>query len=478
MTTLRRNPWAILAVLSLAYFMAQLDVSVLTLAIPSIRHDMHAPLNEIVWALSAYIFVLAVLLITAGRLGDLFGRSRMFLSGVALFTLFSLAGGFAHDPGELIAARALQGLGAALLTPQTLALVVEVFPADRRGTAMGIRGAVGGLAAVAGPVFGGLLVSTLGWRWVFFINVPVGIATLALGWVSLPPTPRREERARLDLRGVGLISAGLFCFTFAVSEGEKFHWGGWIWGLLAASAVLLGGFVAQQRGRQSSSPLVPFELFRDRNYAMMNVFSVAISLTVIGLILVLSVFLQSVMGYSAIKAGLLIVPASFFSMVLDPVAGKLSDKVQGKYLLLFGAVLTAAGMLWTAAEMTDGANWPVFVGPMCVIGIGNAFLFTPLAVVALYGVGPQMAGAASGVLVTALQAGSMIGTAAVGALVQGGHSFHLTAGSTRTAMLWLVAVTAVAATACLAARPNLRVAVDSGGAPEASGDAAPAVAHD
>ncbi len=478
MTTLRRNPWAILAVLSLAYFMAQLDVSVLTLAIPSIKHDMHASLNEVVWALSAYIFVLAVLLITAGRLGDLFGRRRMFMSGVTLFTLFSLAGGFAHHPGELIAARALQGLGAALLTPQTLALLVEVFPAERRGTAMGVRGAVGGLAAVAGPVLGGILVSTLGWRWVFFINAPVGVVTLALGWLSLPPTPQRTERARLDVNGVALISAGLFCFTFAVSEGEHFHWAGWIWALLVAAAVLLGAFVAQQRGRQSGSPLVPFELFRDRNYALMNVFSVAISLTVIGLVLVLSVFLQTVMGFSALKAGLVIVPASFFSMVLDPVAGKLSDKVQGKYLLLFGAVLTAAGMLWTAAEMSAGADWTVFVAPMCVIGIGNAFLFTPLAVVALYGVRPQLAGAASGVLVTALQAGSMIGTAAVGAVLQGRFSVHLDAGSTRTAMYWLVAMTALAAGACLAARPNLRSGTDPGGTPEQAEDAAPAVAHD
>jgi EmrB/QacA subfamily drug resistance transporter len=478
MTTLRRNPWAILAVLSLAYFMAQLDVSVLTLAIPSIRHDMHAPLNEIVWALSAYIFVLAVMLITSGRLGDLFGRRRMFLSGVALFTLFSLAGGFAHSPGELIAARALQGMGAALLTPQTLALVVESFPAERRGTAMGVRGAVGGLAALAGPVLGGILVSSLGWRWVFFINVPVGIVTLALGWVSLPSAPRAQERPRLDLGGVGLVSAGLFCFTFAVSEGENFHWSAWIWVLLAAAAVLLGGFVLQQRGRQSTSPLVPFELFKDRNYGLMNVFSVAISLTVIGLVLVLSVYLQSVLGFSALKAGLVIVPASFFSMVLDPVAGKLSDRLQGKYLLLLGAVLTGAGMLWTAAQMHTGAGWAVFVAPMCVIGIGNAFLFTPLAVVALYGVRPEMAGSASGVLVTALQAGSMIGTAAVGAVLQGGSSISLDADTTRDAMFWLVGMTALAAIACVAARPNIVRGAGSQDAPGAPDEATPAVAHD
>lgn len=478
MNTLRRNPWAILAVLSLAYFMAQLDVSVLTLAIPSIRHDMHAPLGEVVWALSAYIFALAVMVITSGRLGDLFGRRPMFLAGVGLFTLCSLAGGFANNPGELIAARAAQGLGAALLTPQTLALLVEVFPAERRGTAMGIRGAVGGLAAVAGPALGGLLVSGLGWRWVFFVNVPVGVVTFALGWVSLPPTPRREERARLDLGGVGLISAGLFCFTFALSEGDRFDWNGWILGLLAAAALLLGAFVAHQRGRQDGTPLVPFELFRDRNYTLMNVFSVAISLTVIGLVLVLSVFLQSVMHFSALKAGLLIVPASFFSMVLDPVAGKLSDRVQGKYLLLFGAVVTGAGMLWTAAEMTHDADWQVFVAPMSVIGIGNAFLFTPLAVVALYGVRPALAGAASGVLVTALQAGQMIGTAAVGLLLAGRSALHPTADATRTALLWLVVMTAVAAVACLAARPNLVAPGADGGPDVPDGATAPVAARD
>ncbi|MEV7227403.1 DHA2 family efflux MFS transporter permease subunit [Polymorphospora sp. NPDC051019] len=458
MTKMRGNPWAILAVLALAYFLTQLDVAVLAVAIPSVMADLDATTDQVVWSISAYIFVLAVVLITAGRLGDLYGRRRLFVIGVALFTLFSLTAGLAETPGQLIASRAAQGLGAALLTPQTLALLVEFFPADRRGMALGIRGAVGGVAAVTGPVVGGVLVSALDWRWVFLVNAPLGVAMLVLAWLVIPET-RPERRHRLDLLGVLIASAALFCLTFAISQGERYAWNGWIWALLAGSGVLFAAFVVQQRGRQDSEPLVPFGLFRDRNYTLMNAFSLTTSGTVIGLVLVLSLFLQSVLGMDPLAAGLVIVPASLFSTLFDPVAGKLSERVEGKHLLLVGAVLTAGGMLWAMTAMYEGADWQSFVAPMSVIGIGNAFLFTPLAVVALGGVQPKLAGAASGVLVTALQIGSMIGSAAVGAVLQG-TGVSVTAETARTAMLLLVVVAALGALACLAARPNLRTATD------------------
>ncbi|MFV2011715.1 MULTISPECIES: DHA2 family efflux MFS transporter permease subunit [unclassified Micromonospora] len=450
---LRGNPWAVLAVLSLAYFLTQLDVAVLAVAVPSIMADLDASADQVVWSLSAYIFLLAMALITAGRLGDLHGRRRIFLLGVAVFTVASVAAGLAQGPGQLIAARAVQGLGAALLTPQTLALLMEAFPPDRRGTAFGIRGAVGGIAAISGPAAGGVLVSTLDWRWIFWLNLPLGLLMLVVGRLVLPEVAQRVRR-RLDVPGVVLASAALFCLAFGISQGERYGWNAGIWATLGGSGLFVAAFLTQQRRRQDREPLVPFALFRRRNFPLMNGFSLTTSGTVIGLVLVLSLYFQQALGLDAWAAGLMIVPASLFSTLLDPVAGRLADRVQGRYLLLVGAVATVAGMAWAAIEMRDGATWTAFVAPMCVIGVGNAFLFTPLAVVALSDVEQQQAGAASGVLITSLQIGSMLGAAAVGTLL---HSQigEVTVGAARAAMLLLVGVAVLGGIACLAAGPNL-----------------------
>ncbi|WBB98686.1 DHA2 family efflux MFS transporter permease subunit [Solwaraspora sp. WMMA2080] len=454
LTRLRGNPWAVLAVLSLAYFLTQLDVAVLAVAVPSIMADLDASADQVVWSLSAYIFLLAMALITAGRLGDLYGRRRIFLIGVAVFTAASVAAGLAQGPGQLIAARAVQGLGAALLTPQTLALLMEAFPPDRRGTAFGIRGAVGGIAAISGPAAGGVLVSTLDWRWIFWLNLPLGLLMLVVGRLVLPEVAQRVRR-RLDVTGVVLASAVLFCLAFGISQGERYGWNAGIWATLGVSGVCVAAFLAQQRRRQDREPLVPFTLFRQRNFPLMNGFSLTTSGTVIGLVLVLSLYFQQVLGLDAWAAGLMIVPASLFSTLLDPVAGKLADRVQGRYLLLVGAVATVAGMAWAAVEMRDGATWTAFVAPMCVIGVGNAFLFTPLAVVALSDVEQQQAGAASGVLITSLQIGSMLGAAAVGALLHNQIGEVVTIGAARAAMLLLAGVAVLGSIACLVAGPNL-----------------------
>lgn len=452
-TRLRGNPWGIVAVVSLAYFMAQLDALVLTLALPAIAADFHTSLDQMVWALSVYVLVLAASLITSGRLGDLYGRRRMFLAGLALFTVGSLASGLAQSPAELIGSRALQGLGAALISPQTLALLVDHIPKERRGTALGVRGAVGGLAAVAGPVIGGLLVWSLGWRWVFFINVPVGVAAFAIAALVIPGAAHAGTR-RLDLVGAALVSAGLVCFTLAVNQGRSYHWDIRVWLLITCAALLGLVFLAQQRRVQERDPLVPFLLFRDRVYARMNVGAALITLTFAGLVLVLSVFLQTVAGFSAVKAGLVIMPASLFSMAFDPVAGRLSDKIGGRVLLLGGLAVTVVGIVWVALIMRAGADWPPFIAPMCVIGLGNAFLFTPIGALALHNVKSGYAGAASGVLVTALQIGSMIGTAVTGALLQGGAGAVPTVSTARTAMITLAAIALVAVAVCAAARPR------------------------
>lgn len=460
-TRLRGNPWAILAVLCLAYFMSQLDIAVLAIAIPDIVRDLDASLDQVVWALSSYLLALAALLITAGRLGDLYGRRRVFLVGVAVFTAFSLAGGLADTPGQLIAARALQGVGAALFVPQTLALLVEAFPPERRGMALGIRGGVGGTAAVLGPVVGGLLVSSLDWRWVFLVNIPVGVVMLALAAATIPGTGGRKEH-RLDVGGVVLATAFLLLLAFGISQGARYGWNGGIWAVIVAGLVLFAVFLAQQRRRQDREPLVPFALFRDRNFAVMNVFSVVVSLTVIGLIVVLSVTFQSVLEFGAWRAGLLLMVASVFSVAFDPVAGKLSERIEGRHLLFFGMAATVAGLLWTFAQTRPGAGWAGLVAPMVVIGIGNAFLFTPLATVALHRVRPESAGGAAGVLVTSMQVGSMVGTAAMGALLGAETGGAPTTATIRGVLLLLVGAAVVGASICLAAESS---ATPAGNAP-------------
>ncbi|MFG3204085.1 DHA2 family efflux MFS transporter permease subunit [Streptomyces sp. NPDC048192] len=452
MSKVRGNPWAILVVLSLGFFMTLLDLTIVNIAIPSMIHSLHASFDEVLWSMNGYILVLAALLITAGRLGDLRGPRQLFAAGVALFTLASLACALVGGPAELIAARLVQGLGAALLVPQTMTLIVGAFPAERRGAALGVWGAVAGVAAVAGPALGGLLVSGPGWRWIFLVNVPVGAVVLAVLFVVVPDI-RQGATHRLDLTGVLLSAAAVFCLTFALTEGERYHWNGVVWALFAASAVLFTAFTAQQRRRQDREPLVPFALFRSRNYTAMNAVSAAISVGVLGLMLLLSLYFQNVLHFSALKAGLALAPASVVSMLLAPFAGRLTDKVDGKYVLLTGMLLTAVGMLWNALAMGPHTAWAAFVAPMIVVGAGNGCLIAPMAAVAMRGVEPAVAGAASGVLNTVRQLGSVVGSAAVGALVQtqtaGGHDG---VSAMRTSMALPIAVIVLGAVACATVR--------------------------
>ncbi|MER6526266.1 DHA2 family efflux MFS transporter permease subunit [Streptomyces sp. NPDC001508] len=452
MSTVRGNPWAILVVLSLGFFMTLLDLTIVNIAIPSMIHSLHASFDEVLWSMNGYILVLAALLITAGRLGDLRGPRQLFAVGVALFTLASLACALVDSPGQLIAARVVQGLGAALLIPQTMTLIVGAFPAERRGAALGVWGAVAGVAAVAGPALGGLLVSGPGWRWIFFVNVPVGVLVLAVLFLVVPDI-RQGSTHRLDLTGVLVSAAAVFCLTFALTEGQRYHWNGVVWALLGAAVILFAAFVVQQRRRQDREPLVPFALFGDRNYTAMNIVSATISVGVLGLMLLLSLYFQNVLHFSALKAGLALAPASVVSMALAPFAGRLTDKVDGKYVLLTGMLLTGVGMLWNALVMGPHTAWAAFVAPMVVVGAGNGCLIAPMAAVAMRGVEPAVAGAASGVLNTVRQLGSVVGSSAVGALVQtqtaaGGDGVT----AMRTSMALPIGAIALGAVACAMVR--------------------------
>ncbi len=413
----RGNPWAVLLTLSLGFFMTLLDLTIVNIAIPNLIDRLGASLDQVLWVVNAYALGLAVLLITSGRLGDIRGPRTLFISGILVFTLASLACGLTRTPAELIAARAVQGIGAALLIPQTMTLIMATFPAERRGTALGVWGAVGGVATIAGPTLGGMLVNAFDWRWIFFVNIPIGVVVLALCFITIPDV--RPERAhRFDVLGVVLATVSLFCVAFALNEGQRYDWNGWTWGLLAAGLVLFGAFLLHQKAKQGGEPLVPFALFRDRNFAVMTVIAAVISLALIGLMLPMNLYLQSALGMTPLRAGLVIAPSSVVSLFVSPMAGRFSDRLGGKWLLMFGLVVFAAGLFLTGAVAGVDSHWYAFLAPMIVTGVGVGCLLAPMATEAMRNVPRELAGAASGINNSVRQIGSVVGAAAVGALMQ------------------------------------------------------------
>jgi EmrB/QacA subfamily drug resistance transporter len=410
--------------------MTLLDLTIVNIAIPNMISQLHASLDDVLWVINAYALVLAVLLITAGRLGDLLGQRRLFFAGVALFTVASAACGLAPGAGWLVGFRAVQGLGAALLMPQTLAMLTMVFPPERRGAAFGVWGAVAGVATIAGPTLGGLLVTAFDWRYIFFINIPVGAVVLILTVVLIPSlhTPRRHS---FDISGVLLASAALLLICYGLVDGQKYNWGTVtsvisIPLILGVGVVLLALFLWLQARKQDSEPLLPFVLFKERNYALMNFVAATISIGMLGIFLPFTIYLQSVLGFSALKAGLTMAPTSVIAMFVAPAAGRMSDRIGGKYILLTGLILFATGMFLIAIIAEPSSTWYAFLAPQIASGIGIGCVFAPMTTVAMRNVSPQMAGAASGVFNTTRQVGSVIGTAGVGALLQNRLAASLT----------------------------------------------------
>ena len=415
-----RNPWLVLLFLSLGFFMILLDTTIVNIAIPSIITDLDSSLDQILWVLNAYLLVYAVLLITAGRLGDFWGPRNLFALGLFVFIAASAACGLAPNVNVLIAARVAQGVGGALLTPQTLTIITSIFPPERRGAAFGLWGAVAGVAAAAGPTLGGFLVTYVDWRWIFFVNVPVGIVALLGTWLVVPDL-RPGRRHRLDMIGVTLVSLGLFAIVYGLVEGQRYNWGR-VTGLvsipeiLAAGAVILLIFLVYER--VPAEPLLPLSLFKNRNYSVMLWVSAVLAFAMLGFFLPLTIFLQSVLGFSALKAGLTFLPMSLVSMCVAPVAGRMADRIGGKYILMTGLSLFAAGMGLVVYLVSLSATQATFLGPAALAGVGMGMTFAPLVTVAMRNVRPQVAGAASGVLNTVRQLGGVIGSAAVGAVLQ------------------------------------------------------------
>src|SRR6202171_1757843 len=421
MAQARTNPWLVLVVLTTGFFMIMLDTTIVNVAIPAMSAGLKTTLDQILWVLNSYILVYAVLLITAGRLGDLYGQRSLFAIGLGIFTFASALCGFAQDANQLIAARILQGVGGALLTPQTLAILTTLFPPERRGAAFGIWAGVAGLATLAGPTLGGAIVTYVDWRWIFFVNVPIGIAALVATFEIIPDV-RPGRRHGWDALGTILATAGLFGVIFGLIEGERFNWGqigGTVVNIpevIAAGIVLLVVFVIWER--YQPEPLVPLSLFEERNFAVANWMAAAIAFGMMSLFLPIIIYLQSVRDFSALTAGLTLAPMSITSMFVAPFAGRMADRIGGKFILMTGILVFAIGFGTITFVAGPDSTWINFLVPAIVAGAGMGMTFAPMTTVAMRNISPRMAGAASGVLNTTRQVGAAVGSAVVGALLQ------------------------------------------------------------
>jgi EmrB/QacA subfamily drug resistance transporter len=438
-----RRPWMSLIVLCLGTFAILLDSTIVNVALPSMITDLHASLDQALWVVNAYLLVFAALLILASRLGDMFGPRRLFTAGLALFAVASALCGAAQTPGQLIAARVLQGVGAAALTPQAMVIIQALFredpghgvrghppgaaegtpgralPRERMGVAFGVFSSMVGLAAVSGPTLGGVLTTYLSWRWVFYVNLPIATAGIALAYVYVPDI-RTGRRHRLDLPGVLLASVGLATVVYGMIEGQRYSWGEVAYGItipeiIGAGLAVLAGFVAWEwRHRE---PLVPLGLFRSRTFAIMVVLTVAVQFGLQSMLLVNSINLQSVLGFTALHAGLTGLPLTVALTVMAPFAGRLTDRMGGKYVLMAGLALYALGIAGVAAVASTGATSLTFAPALLVAGLGMGAIFAPLATEAMRAAPPRLAGAASGVLNTGRQLGGTLGGAITGAVL-------------------------------------------------------------
>ena len=435
-----RNPWAALAVLCLGLFMILLDGTIVNIAIPHIREYYDTAFSNIQWVMNAYILGFAVLLVTFGRFGDLWGRRRLFVSGMLLFTLGSAACGLAPGIYPLIAFRALQGVGGSAMMPATLSIIAEMFPPGRRGAAMGIWGGVSGLATAIGPTLGGVIVQYAtwpgageSWRWIFLVNVPIGILGVVLALRIVPESKDPAAVESLDLPGVALITASLFCLTFALIEGQSYGWlSGTILGLFAAAAAAFALFF--RREHRVRQPLIDFSLFRALDFAAGNATGLLLSAAMMGAFFIIPIFLQSVLGYSAVKAGFVMAPMSAVIIFAAPLAGVLSDRLGSKWIVAGGMFVLAAGLAWMAGllpgigKISPDTSPADLVVPFAISGIGIGLAVAPVTSAVMATAPRERVGNASGVLSTMRQVGSLMGIAILGAVLQNRVTAAVTEG--------------------------------------------------
>ncbi|AHI20252.1 DHA2 family efflux MFS transporter permease subunit [Corynebacterium casei] len=442
--------WRALAALCLGFFMVLMDQTIVAVAAPDIMANFDTEFDQVVWVTSIYLLCMVVPLLFTGRLGDRFGQARMFQLGITVFVLAALAASLAPNLAVLLIARAVQGLGAAILTPQTMAVINRIFPQDARGPALGVWGAVGSVASLVGPVLGGFIISTFGWRGVFVLHLPLGIAALVLSamWVPRLPTYARS----IDKLSVVVTLVGMSAAVIAIQQGPGLGWPWWTIVLLIAGIALIAWFVRLQATATSrnTEPLVPLPLFKNRNYSL-GAFSIStMGFAVASQMLPIMMWFQTGRGLTSAEAGLMMVPMAVAAGLGSPLVGPLADRIKPRLLSVIGFASVIASLVWIAGIMYLDASLFWFVGASALLGVGNAFVWAPNSVTAMRTVDLKYMGAASGVYNTTRQVGAVVGAAAVGAAMQvGAASLGLSQAMAVSLLLpALVMVAGLIAVAC------------------------------
>jgi EmrB/QacA subfamily drug resistance transporter len=409
--------WWTLGAMCFALFMIMLDNTVVNVALPSIERDLGASLSALEWTVNGYTLAFAVLLATGGRLGDIFGRRLTFLIGVALFTISSATAGLAPDTTSLVASRVVQGVGGALMMPATLSIVTNAFPPAERGKAIGTWAGVSALALAIGPVLGGLLTEDVSWRAIFFINVPVGAAAVLASLFAVRESRDHTVGREVDYAGVATLTGGLTALVLALIEGNSWGWGSTsILALLAGSAVMLAAFVLVEL--RVKAPMVEFRLFASRNFIGANLIALVVTFAMLAQFFFLALYMQNILGYSPLQAGVRFLPATLMIVAIAPIAGRLTDRIGPRIPIAVGLTLVSAALFWLTRidpSTTYGDLLPSFI----LMGVGMALVMSPMSTAAMNAVADAKAGIASGILSMNRMIGGTFGVAVIGAVFQG-----------------------------------------------------------
>ena len=445
-----RQTWTLI-VTSLGVFMTALDTLVVTTALPALRADIGASLSDLEWTVNAYNLAFACFLLTGAALGDRFGRRRVFALGLLGFTAASAAAALSPSVGALIAARAVQGAGAAVVTPLTLTLLAEAFPAEKRGVAIGLWGGITGLAVASGPVLGGAVVDGIGWHWIFWLNVPLGLALIPLALTKL--TESFGPRPQLDMPGLALAGAGLLAAAWGLMRATSLGWGSAeVLGSLAGGTLIMAAFVAWER--RTRTPMLPLELFRDRTFTSANLVGFFLTAGLFGAVFLMSQFFQTALGHSPLQAGVRLLPWTATPMIFAPIAGALADRYGNRVFMALGLALQGIGLAWVAAIATPDVGYAELGIALTIAGIGTSLTFPTVSNAVMGSVPRAETGVASGANSAIRQLGGVFGVAVLAAVFAHQGSYATAEGFTHgfTAALWVgVALSGLGVLAALAA---------------------------
>ncbi len=407
--------WWALGAMCFALFMIMLDNTAVNVALPSIQRSLHASTSSLEWTVNAYTLSFAVLLVTGGRLGDLFGRRKIFIAGVVIFAGSSAAIGFSTSDTWLVAWRAVQGVGSAMMMPATLSIITNAFPPAERGKAIGTWAGVSAMALAIGPVLGGLLVESVSWQSIFFLNLPVAVGAVMVSLFAVRESRDETVAQRIDLPGVATLTVGLAALVLALVEGNNWHWSSAREiALFAVALVGLAAFGLVER--RQSSPMVDFNFFRSRTFLGANVVAFIVSFAMLAMFFFMALYMQNVLHYSPLQAGVRFLPSTLMIVLIAPMAGRLADRVGPRPLIVFG-LLAVSGALFWQSQLTVSSGYGTLLPGFMLMGIGMAFVMSPMSMAAMNAVAQAKAGVASGILSMNRMVGGTFGVAVLGAMV-------------------------------------------------------------